>query len=691
MRLKPSKSLIRAVLAPLLLLAGVLFFFRHVLFLPGYVIPWDMRGYHLPLAVAYADALAERAWPFWEPFTYCGRPLLANPQAAVLYPGMFVAAAGGRQGLLQRLELVAILHVFLAGWITYLLGRRLGLSLRPAILGGFMLALGAFPASQAQHWSSLCGLPWMALSWLALLLAPAWRLPVLALAFSLLYLAGFPAFALAAAASTFVLACALWTAERANWRLPADTVVAGALAAALCGVQLVPAMELIRNSVGRFRTDWLEGGGGMPPAALASLVWPNYHGLFDLKTYNAPYELTQLYLFSSVSGLVLAVYAATRLRGRRWRAVAAVGLISFALMFGASSPLARALNSVLPAFVRNGMYWYFFMAPFLLALSLLAGFGAECLPRKRALQTLAAALVAFECLAVSSNRPMNTQREADEPLVSETAVDGIPEIARALREAAGDLRFDTVDDGVYLMSSAPILRLRAGNGYDPLALERLIQARLTFARGARWGAYYQVEDLAAPTLDAMSVRAVTSRRALPPSRWRKIAALPGRGLYLNDQALPRYRVVGKVAFAGSLEEAVRILNARTLDLAKEAVVEGFAPADGGGSVRVIDERRNRVLLETETRERGYLVTSEAHYPGWRARVDGREQAVHYTNVAFRGLPVPAGRHRVELYYQSDTVAVGLWLTLTGVLVWTLLIVRAGLAARPPRHQPLTEY
>ena len=77
-----------------IILSAVLLFFRHVSFVDGYAIPWDMRGHGLALATAYADALEEGVWPLWEPYAYCGRPLLANPQAAVFYPGMRVAAAG---------------------------------------------------------------------------------------------------------------------------------------------------------------------------------------------------------------------------------------------------------------------------------------------------------------------------------------------------------------------------------------------------------------------------------------------------------------------------------------------------------------------------------------------------------------------------------------------------------------------
>jgi uncharacterized membrane protein YfhO len=58
-----------------------------------------------------------------------------------------------------------------------------------------------------------------------------------------------------------------------------------------------------------------------------------------------------------------------------------------------------------------------------------------------------------------------------------------------------------------------------------------------------------------------------------------------------------------------------------------------------------------VELTVDTPTTQYLVTSETQYPGWRAWVDGASQPIYYTNVAFRGLVVPAGRHNVVMRFE----------------------------------------
>ncbi|MBI3209885.1 MAG: hypothetical protein HYZ37_13445, partial [Candidatus Solibacter usitatus] len=132
------------------------------------IIPWDMPGHHLPLASAFADALREGVLPLWEPYAYCGRPLLANPQVMTFYPPMLACVLPGREGLLYRLEWMGLLHVFFAAWLAFRLARRLGLETAPALLTGLMFELGALPASQAQHLSALCGMPWIVLAWTGL-------------------------------------------------------------------------------------------------------------------------------------------------------------------------------------------------------------------------------------------------------------------------------------------------------------------------------------------------------------------------------------------------------------------------------------------------------------------------------------------------------------------------------------------
>ncbi|HEY6042780.1 MAG TPA: YfhO family protein, partial [Anaerolineae bacterium] len=56
------------------------------------------------------------------------------------------------------------------------------------------------------------------------------------------------------------------------------------------------------------------------------------------------------------------------------------------------------------------------------------------------------------------------------------------------------------------------------------------------------------------------------------------------------------------------------------------------------------------------------------YPGWVARVDGREEPIRRADVMLRAVRVGAGAHRIEFAYEPRSFETGLWVSaLTGLL------------------------
>ena len=125
-----SRLKLTTVIPYAILLAEVLVFYRHVLFYDGFVIPWDLRYDHFPIASFMAESLGRGELPLWDPFTYCGRPLYANMQAQLFYPPtvatLLVSNWSGGENLLYLLEWQIVLHVFLAGIFTFWLMHEIG-------------------------------------------------------------------------------------------------------------------------------------------------------------------------------------------------------------------------------------------------------------------------------------------------------------------------------------------------------------------------------------------------------------------------------------------------------------------------------------------------------------------------------------------------------------------------------------
>jgi hypothetical protein len=76
-----------------------------------------------------------------------------------------------------------------------------------------------------------------------------------------------------------------------------------------------------------------------------------------------------------------------------------------------------------------------------------------------------------------------------------------------------------------------------------------------------------------------------------------------------------------------------------------------APESATGSVAITSYGRNDVGLQVETDRASVVVLHDIYYPGWVATVDGRPQRILRTNLLFRGVEVPAGKHVVEFHFR----------------------------------------
>ncbi len=667
-----------------LLLAEVLVFYRHVLFYPGYVFPWDIRYFHYPHAWFIAESFRNFDLPLWDPYTYFGRPFQANIQTQSLYPPLaLLIVLGNLVGgdLFYLLECNVILHVFLGGVFTFWLLRRLGAGTPASLVGASVYQLGGFFPAQVEHMGAVNTAAWLPLAWLSVLsLRDSLRwLPVLALALGMSVLSGHTPLTAVVFASTLFLSLLLVAFRQAPRRLPLLTLAGCAWAFALAAVQLLPTIQLSGLSIAQYRTDWLKSGGGVPLQSLVSLVWPNYYSIFDLSRYSWKWEITYMYLYCGILGLGLAAAALFR-RQKETALFAVMTGVALLAMLGDSTAVGKSAYFLLPQFIRNGLHPEFTMPCFILGIAVLAGLGAQQLLRRRYLAWGAAAVVALDLIVMGSGRPMNMTTVQQEPGVTHNSFHGSTMEAQRMRLLASRTfppsRIDTISSTQDWAMSAPLLEIPSANGNDPMALARAIQVRLAFCKGERWGAYYQVANPESPVLDLANVRYLISREPVQAAGLSEITRLRNEYVYENAGTLPRFFLVSRVRRAGGMEEAARMLRSPDFDPRREAIVEGpveLQQGNASGTVKVLRYEPRTVVVETDTPAPAYLVTSESHYPGWRAFMEGKEVPFNYTNVAFRGLAVPAGRHQIlmrfapPLFKYSAALSGVAWLAALGLL------------------------
>ena len=129
-------------------------------------------------------------------------------------------------------------------------------------------------------------------------------------------------------------------------------------------------------------------------------------------------------------------------------------------------------------------------------------------------------------------------------------------------------------------------------------------------------------------------------------------------LYENRSVLPRAFVVYDAVLAADdvygTEDALAILRAPDFDPARTVVILGDGSAlssdRSATPAQITTYSAEEVRIEVEAEGPGYLLLSDAYYPGWQATVNGAPTPILRANVMFRAVPVEAGLNTVMFRY-----------------------------------------
>jgi hypothetical protein len=179
------------------------------------------------------------------------------------------------------------------------------------------------------------------------------------------------------------------------------------------------------------------------------------------------------------------------------------------------------------------------------------------------------------------------------------------------------------------------------------------------------------------------VRALVQHAGLTPLP----APHPEVVLFENPSALPRAYVVYRAEPAPEAGVLLARLSAPSFDPLATSFVEGpplLPPSSGdaprGHGATIVRDEAEVVEIEATLEAPGLLVLADSFYPEWRATVDGVDAPIFATNHLFRGVPVPAGAHRVRFTYRPASLVAGAAASLAGALGIGVLLVR-----RPRRY------
>ncbi len=694
----------RKAIALVSLLFTWLFFFEYIPPVRWVHIPFDLNGFHYPLADYAFQSLRHGRFPLWDPTIYCGMSFVSNIQAALFYPPtwlMFVFNLGRERLSYQSMQDLLIAHVWLAFLLCYLWLRGKRLAELACVLGAGVFAFSGYMCTQLQHFGLVAGYAWIPLalwgvdqaverrSW-----RPLWKV---AAASALCFLAGYPPtwMVFAMVVGVYSLAGA-WGAKAAL-----GTIAGLVFSLGLCAVQILPTWETtsLREPEAHY------GLGVKDPDLILSYALPNY---FDFGL-NRPLDTNPFkdYFYLGVPALLGLPFL---IRRRRFRNLAPSVAVLAASLVMAVNPFNIVWNvirhsSLLPDILRA---WYFlagvtvafaaltayalddflvrknrvsisWLAPVSVALMAMwagyelfrwrsqsfaagwrsgldllvtlaifgAGMYAVRAAQGRRRMWMAAALVLFvgvDYKAFGTSKRFNAG-SGDAQRYSSTSYPGMmPDVYQQLRAGTDRIVVD-VDTGP-LPNDFRHMGLITPQGFDPLLTTPFRKMVETYA-------HFTTDRLFAVDPENYAALRLFGVRYVISSEYSKV--------YPKLKDNPHYRLLGSTPTFYRVYEY--------LDAQPPYSWEGGSQGDQVERRAWQPERR---AFDVHSASGGKLALHEQFFPGWTAMIDGKSATVESWMGAFQAVEVPAGEHAVEFRYRSRLLGWGggiSLLALIGLVFW----------------------
>jgi len=689
----------RKAIALASLLFTYVFFFEYIPPVRWVHIPYDLNGFHYPLADYAFQSLRQGRFPLWDPTIYCGMSLVSNIQAALFYPAtwlMFLFSLGRERLSYQSMQDVQILQVWAGFLLCYLWLRGKRLGELPCILGAGVFAFSGYMCTQLQHFGLVGGYIWMPLalwgvdeaverrSW-----GPMWKV---AAASALCFLAGYPPTWM-----VFALAVGVYSLAGAwRWKASVGTIASLVFSLLVCAIQILPTWE----TTGLRQPELRFGQGIRDWDMILSYVLPNY---FDFGL-NMPVATNPFkdYFYLGVPALIGLPFL---IRRRRFQDLAPSLAVLAASLVMAGNPFNSVWNvirhsSLLPDILRS---WYFlagvtlavapltaygldyflggksrpsrsWLVPVCLALmvmwggyelfrwkqeSLAAGWrsGLDVLvtlaifcagmyairgAEGRTRIWMAAALVLFvgaDYKAFGTSKRFDAG-SGDALRWSSTSFPGMgPDVYQQLRAGAG-YRIVVDGDTGPLPEDLRHIGLITPPGFDPLLTTRFRNVAETYGH-FRTDRIFDIDPENETALRLFGVRYVIS------SEYSKV--------YPKLKDNPHFRLLGSMPTYYKVYE----------------YLEAQPPYSWEGGGANVDRRawepESRVFQVRSTAAGGKLALHEQFFPGWTATIDGKSATVESWAGAFQAVAVPAGEHTVEFRYWPRMLGWGGGISLVALL------------------------
>jgi len=151
--------------------------------------------------------------------------------------------------------------------------------------------------------------------------------------------------------------------------------------------------------------------------------------------------------------------------------------------------------------------------------------------------------------------------------------------------------------------------------------------------------------------------------------------------HINPGALGNAWFVKGFKIAKNADDEMSILttlntkDSAVIDARYQDMIAAKPVYDSTASIKLIENLNDKISYQSNANSNQFAVFSEVYYPyGWDAYIDGKKTPYTRVNYLLRGMPVPAGSHKIEFIFEPRSVILSdkitMWLS---ILLYIMLV------------------